>query len=71
MADENLALVMAEYTRRAIGVVLNDILAVGNRMDGASPANDQVQLRLADASFDQWVADPVGNQLKGAANVDC
>lgn len=57
MADENLALVMAEYTQRDIGVVLNDILVAGNRMDEASSVIDLVRARLSSAGFDLWIAD--------------
>lgn len=57
MADENLALVMAEYMQRDIGIVLNDILAAGSRVDGLSTANDLVQSCLSGAGFNQWIAD--------------
>jgi hypothetical protein len=57
MADENLARIIAEYTQRDIGVVLNDILAEGNRMDEAFSTNDLVQARLSAAGFERWIAD--------------
>ena len=57
MADENLALVISEYTGREMGVVLNDILLAGSRTNELSDAHDLVRKRLLDAGFDKWAAD--------------
>jgi hypothetical protein len=57
MADENLAIVISEYTGRDVGVVLNDILAAGGSMNMASERAELVKQRLRGAGFDEWVAD--------------
>ncbi len=57
MADENLALVMADFSQREIGRVMNDILRVGNGMNFTVDLESELRKRLSNAGFDDWLAD--------------
>ena len=58
MCDENLAIVVSEFTGRDDWRVMNDVFGVGGRIaNGASDVDESVRKKLVDAGYDDWAAE--------------
>lgn len=57
MADGNIVIVVAEFTGREVGIVLNDVLGVGSGGRVDAEARASVGDRLRQAGFEEWVTE--------------